>query len=234
MKSKMASFLIVWLLFPTCTMAEPAAHPLKAFVKEHAATPELVTKVQTSKAKKVGKILLIASVGAVVGALHARATGGDVAKEALIGAAVAGAGAFAVSKIQDRRLAKRQDVAAREAYEPSQGYRGAVQSLAVSPQVVYGGQTLTITTSYWALGPDPKEKLAVSRFAGIATAGIYVRGFDFAPDPMRFGKGGGEFETTLELQIPQGISPGTYSVVWLLDDGRSISTDSEVSFTVGG
>lgn len=233
MKKKIASFLVALLLVPTCTMAEPASHPLKSFVQQHAASPELVTKVQTSKAKKVGKMLLIVGAGAMLGALHAQATGGDIAREALVGAAVAGVGAFAVSKIRDRRLAKRQEVAARESYDPSQGYRGAVQKISVSPQVVYGGQTLTITTSYWALGPDAKEKLALSRFAGIATSGIYLRGFDFAPNPMRFGKGGGEFETTLELQIPPGISPGNYSVVWLLD-GSTISADSQVSFVVGG
>lgn len=233
MKKTIASCLAATLLVPTCAFAEPAAHPLKKFVRENAATPELVTRVETNKAKKVGKMLLIVGAGAVLGALHAQATGGDLAREALVGAAVAGVGAFAVSKFRDRRLAKRNQVAEREAYDPSQGYRGAVQTIAVSPQVVYGGQTLTITTSYWALGPDPKEKLAMSRFAGIATAGIYLRGFDFAPDPMRFGKGGGEFETTLELQIPPGISPGTYSIIWLLD-GQTISTESQVSFVVAG
>jgi predicted alpha/beta superfamily hydrolase len=50
---------------------------------------------------------------------------------------------------------------------------------------------------------------------------------------MKFGEGGGQFETTIEIQLPKEVSPGTYRVVWLLD-GYSVSANNEATFVVGG
>lgn len=225
-------FLIFALLVPAAAFAQEP-HPLRTFVAENADSPELVTRVQSSGAKRMGKVLLGAGLGALAGALHAQATGGDLGREIAIGAVAGGAIAFAVTKIQDRKLAKREEVAAREGYDPSQGYRSEVRSIMVSPSVVRAGETLTVNVSYWALGPGEKEKVGMARFAGISTSGAYLRGFSFDPTPMPFGKGGGEFETTMEVQLPPEISPGTYSVVWLLD-GNLVTANREVSFVVAG
>ena len=208
-------------------------HPLKMFVQENEGSPERVSSVQSSAAKRWGKVALGTVLGAVVGAAHAQLTGGDVAEEAAIGAIAGGAIAFAVTKIRDRRLASRSEIATMVAYDPAQGYRTGIQGVTVTPAAVRPGETITVTTSYWALGPDAAEAIGMSRYAGIAVSGAYLRGFTFKPDPMKFGEGGGQFETTIEVQLPQEVSPGEYSVVWLVD-GYTTSADGETTFLVSG
>jgi hypothetical protein len=226
--------LCLALVFPCMSMAaDEATHPLKAFIQTNASSPDKVTEVQSSAAKRWGKVLLGSAIGALAGAAHARATGGDVGEQAAIGALAGGAVAFAITKIRDKRLASRDEVAAMVSYEPAQGYRSGVPEVTVSPDTVRAGETITVTVSYWALGPAASETINMSRYAGIAISGAYLRGFAFKPDPMKFGEGGGQFETTIEIQLPKEVSPGTYSIGWLLD-GYSVSADKEATFTVSG
>lgn len=221
------------LFVSTGTAADESMHPLKVFIEVNASSPDKVTEVQSNTAKRWGKVLLGSAIGAVVGAAHARITGGDVGEEAAIGALAGGAVAFAVTKIRDKRLASRDEVAAMISYEPAQGYLSGVQEVTITPNTVKAGETITVTTSYWALGPMASEAIGMSRYAGISISGTYLRGFAFKPNPMKFGEGGGQFETTIEIQLPKEVSPGTYSVVWLLD-GYSVSADNEATFVVGG
>lgn len=222
------------LLFPcSSTAADQSTHPLKVFIEQNAGSKDRVSEVQSSAAKRWGKVILGGVIGAAVGAAHAQITGGDVGKEAALGALAGGAVAFAITKIKDRRLASRDEVATMVSYDPAQGYRSGVQTITVTPSTVQAGGKITVTTSYWALGPGQSETIGMSRFAGIAISGAYLRGFTFKPSPMSFGEGGGQFETTIEVQLPPEVSPGTYSVVWLLD-GNSVSADSEATFVVGG
>jgi hypothetical protein len=234
MRKVVAFGVALTLLLPCVSaMGDGAKHPLKTFIEENEKSPERVSEVQSSAAKRWGKVLLGGAIGAVVGYAHARVTGGDVGKEVAIGAAAGGAIAFAVTKIQDKRLADRDRVAAMVAYDPAQGYRSGVREVTVTPDNVQPGGTITITTSYWALGPTASETVGMSRYAGISISGAYLRGFTFKPNPMKFEKGGGQFETTMEVKLPKEVSPGTYNVVWLLD-GYSISADSEATFVVSG
>lgn len=233
MKRIMACMVVLGLLLPGASIADGEQHALKAFIEENAGSPERVSEVQSSKAKRIGKVLIGSAIGAVVGYAHAQITGGDVGKEMAIGALAGGAVAFAVTKIQDRRLASREEVATMVAYDPAQGYRSGVQAVTVTPSAVKAGEKITITTSYWALGPTPSEPIGMARFAGISMSGAYLRGFTFKPNPMKFGDGGGQFETTIEVQLPPQVSPGTYSVHWLVD-GHAVSADSEAVFVVNG
>jgi hypothetical protein len=234
MRRVIAYGVVVALLFPCISSAaDEAGHPLKAFIEENANSPERVSSVQSSAAKRWGKVVAGGLIGGALGLVHARVTGGDVGKEVAIGVVAGSVAAFAVTKMQDRRLASREEVATMVSYNPTQGYRSGVQTVSVSPQTVKAGEKITVTTSYWALGPTASETVGMSRFAGIAISGVYLRGFAFKPDPMKFGEGGGQFETTIEVQLPPEVSPGTYSVIWLLD-GYSVSADSEATFVVGG
>jgi hypothetical protein len=234
MKKLTVYAVLLALLFPCLSTAQEGAdHPLKKFIAENASSPERVTEVQSSASKRWGKVLLGTVIGAAVGAAHARVTGGDMGKEIAIGAAAGGAVAFAVTKISDRRLKSREEVAEMVAYDPAQGYKSGVPEVTVSPSVVQAGGTITVITSYWALGPSDSGEVSMSRFAGISIAGTYLKGFTFKPNPMKFGKGGGQFETTIEVHLPPEVSPGTYNVMWLVD-GNSVSADSEGTFTVSG
>jgi hypothetical protein len=154
-------------------------------------------------------------------------------EEAAIGALAGGAMVFAVTKIRDRRLASRDEVAAMVSYDPAQGYRSGVPEVTINPSTVKAGEKITVTTSYWALGPTAAEPIGMSRYAGISISDVYLRGFAFKPDPMKFGDGGGQFETTIEIQLPKEVSPGTYTVIWLLD-GYSVSADNTATFVVAG
>lgn len=234
MRRVLACGMALALLVPCMSAGtEEARHPLKAFIEENASSPERVSEIQSNKAKRWGKVVLGTVIGAGAGYLHARRTGGDVGKEMVIGAVAGGAAAFAITKIQDRRLASRDEVAALVSYDPSQGYRSGVRKVTVTPDTVQAGGTITVTTSYWALGPTASETVDVSRYAGISISGAYLRGFTFKPNPMKFGEGGGQFETTMEVQLPPEVSPGTYSILWLLD-GYSGNADHEATFVVSG
>lgn len=232
---RIAAFVMCLALFFPClsTAADESAHPLKVFIEENAGSKDRVFEVQSNNAKRWGKVLLGSAIGALAGAAHAKITGGDIGKEVVLGAVAGGAVAFAITKIKDRRLASRDEVAAMIAYNPAQGYRSGVEAVTVNPSTVQAGGKITVTTSYWALGPTPAEAVGMSRFAGIAISGAYLRGFTFKPSPMSFGEGGGQFETTIEVQLPPEVSPGTYRVVWLLD-GNSVSADGETTFVVSG
>lgn len=234
MRKIIACGVVLALFFPCMSAAaDGSQHPLKRFIEENVDSPDRVSEVQSSTAKRWGKVLLGSAIGAAAGYAHARVTGGDVEKEMAIGAAAGGAVAFAITKMRDRRLASRDEVATMVSYDPAQGYRSGIQEVTVTPNTVQAGGTITVTTSYWALGPTASETVGMSRYAGISIAGAYLRGFTFKPDPMKFGEGGGQFETTIEVQLPPEVSPGMYSVMWLLD-GYSVSSDSETTFVVSG
>jgi hypothetical protein len=232
---RFVAFGVVFALLLPCmsAAAEGSKHPLKTFIEQNSSSPDRVSEVQSSTAKRWGKVLLGGAIGMVAGYAHARVTGGDVGKEMAIGAAAGSVAAFAITKMQDKRLASRDEVAAMVSYDPAQGYRSGVREVRVTPNTVQAGGKITVTTSYWALGPTASETLGMSRYAGISISGAYLRGFTFKPDPMKFGEGGGQFETTIEVQLPPEVSPGTYSVVWLLD-GYSVGSDSEATFVVSG
>src|SRR4051812_34319992 len=188
MKPVAIGTIVLLVICPSlCSGDGPPKHPLKVFIEENAHSPERVTEVESSTAKRWGKVLLGVGIGTLAGYTHARVTGGDAKKEKAIGAVAGGAVAFAITKIQDRSLASRDEVATRVAYDPSQGYRSGVQEVTITPDAVAAGGTITIKTSYWALGPTPSETIGMSRYAGIAFSGAYLKGFSFKPDPMQFG-----------------------------------------------
>jgi hypothetical protein len=234
MRRVVACGVLLALMSPFMSAAaDGPKHPLKIFIEENAKSPDRVYQVQSSAAKRWGKVLGGVAIGALAGLAHARVTGGDVGKEMVIGGVAGGTIVFAVTKIQDRRLASRDDIATMVSYDPSQGYRSGIQEVRVTPATVQAGGKVSITTSYWALGPTPSETIGISRYAGIAISGAYLRGFTFTPDPMKFGEGGGQFETTIEIQLPPKVSPGTYSIVWLLE-GYSVGANKEATFVVSG
>jgi outer membrane lipoprotein SlyB len=208
-------------------------HKLVQFVRMNASDQSLVSVVESSTRKRLTKVALGAIGGAILGAAHAKLTGGDVAKEAAIGAVAGGAITFAITKIQDQRLADRDDVMLAESYDPAQGYRTGVRSVSVSPETVKAGEKITIVTTYWALAPTADEKFGVHRYAGIALTGDFLRGFRFSPDPFQFAGGGGEYQTTIELEVPAATSPGTYSLHWVMD-AQSAGDDASATFTVAG
>ena len=234
MKLAAVGMIVLMVIYPSmCSGDDQPTHPLKVFIEENARSPERVTEVQSSTAKRWGKVFLGIAVGVVAGYAHARVTGGDVGKEMAIGGLAGGAVAFTITRIQDRRLASREEVATRVAYDPSQGYRSGVQEVTITPNAVAAGGKITVKTSYWALGPTPSEAIGMSRYAGIAFSGTYLKGFSFKPDPMQFGNGGGQFETTIEIKLPPQVNPGTYSIVWLVD-GHAVGADRETTFVVNG
>src|SRR5262249_6172467 len=160
-------------------------------------------------------------------------TGGDVAKEAAVGALAGSAIAFGITKIEDKRLANRGEVMVAQAYDPAQGHRAGIKHVTVTPEIVKPGRTLTVGTTYLALAPVASESFSVFRYAGISLSGVYLRGFRFSPEPFSFSDGGGEFQTTMEIQLPEKVSPGSYSVHWVVD-GQSTGGDVEASFTIAG
>lgn len=217
-------------------IVDPASrfeHNLVKFVRANADDQTMVGVVESSTRKRMAKVALGALGGALLGAAHAKLTGGDMAKEAAIGALAGGAITFAVTKIQDKRLANRDVVMLAESYDPAQGYRTGVRSVSVAPETIRAGEKITIVTTYWALAPTVDETFGVNRYAGIALTGDFLRGFRFSPDPFRFADGGGEYQTTIELEVPAGASPGTYSLHWVLD-AQATGDDGEATFTVAG
>jgi uncharacterized protein YcfJ len=208
-------------------------HPLMTFIRTKAGDTNAVAVVESNTKKRVGKMLAGAAGGALLGVLHAKVTGGDVGKSAAIGAVAGGALTFAITKIQDKRLATRDEVMRAQAYDPSQGYRAGVRSIIVHPSSVSPGQKITIITTYWALAPDAAESLGLRRFAGIALSGTFLRAFRFNPEPFRFADGGGEFQTTIALDVPADVPPGSYTLHWVLE-GQSTGGDNETTFNVAG
>lgn len=208
-------------------------HPLMTFIRDKGNDKAAVSVVESDTKKRIGKVLAGAVGGALLGALHAKVTGGDVATEAAVGALAGGAVTFAVSKIQDKRLANRGEVMLAESYDASQGYRAGVRRITVQPASVKPGQKITIVTTYWALAPTAAESFGLRRYAGIAISGSFLRGFRFNPEPFRFAEGGGEYETTIELDVPAQVPPGSYSLHWVID-GQSTGGDRSAVFTVEG
>lgn len=208
-------------------------HQLVTFVRTNVSDGEKVGVVESSARKRATKVALGALAGAALGALHAKVTGGDVAKEALVGAVAGGVATFAITKIQDRRLAGRDEVMRAQSYDPAQGYRTGVRSVTVTPEIVKPGEKITIVTTYWALAPDSNTVFGVHRYAGLLFTGDVVRGFRFNPEPFQFSEGGGEYQTTMELTIPPAAIPGPYSMQWVVD-GQSTGADSSGSFTIAG
>ena len=91
MRRVVACGIVVALLFPgISSAADQTKHPLKAFIEENASSPDRVSNVQSSTAKRWGKVVLGGVIGGVLGYGHARVTGGDVAKEIAIGAMAGG------------------------------------------------------------------------------------------------------------------------------------------------
>lgn len=222
--------------FVELARVDPAAryqHQLVTFVRTNSSDDEKVGVVESSARKRATKVALGALGGALVGALHAKVTGGDVAEGAAIGAVAGGVMTFAVTKLQDRRLASREEVMRAESYEPAQGYRTGIRSISVTPATVSPGEKITIVTTYWALAPAADVHFGVHRYAGLLYTGDVVRGFRFNPEPFRFAHGGGEYETTIELEIPAAAIPGSYSVQWVLD-GQSTGADESAAFRIAG
>jgi hypothetical protein len=208
-------------------------HPLVTFIRHNQNSAEKVAVVQSNTGKRLAKVALGAAVGAVVGAVTAKATGRDVTEGALVGALAGGAITFGITKIQDKRLASRDEVMRAESYDPAQGYRAGVRNVVVTPETVKPGGKITVVTTYWALAPNDAEKLGLHRYAGISVSGVYLRGFRFNPEPFQFGAGGGEFQTTIEVSLPETVSPGSYNVHWVVD-GQSTGGDVAATFTVAG
>ncbi|HEX2122765.1 MAG TPA: hypothetical protein VHL59_14100 [Thermoanaerobaculia bacterium] len=208
-------------------------HPLMTFIRTKSTDANSVAVVESNTKKRIGKMIAGAAGGALLGALHAKVTGGDVAKEAAIGALAGGALTFAISRIQDQRMASRDEVMLAESYDPSQGYRAGVRRISVEPASVKPGQKITIVTTYWALAPGAAETFGLRRYAGIALSGSFLRGFRFNPEPFRFADGGGEYQTTIELDVPAQTPPGSYTLHWVID-GQSTGGDNSTIFTVAG
>lgn len=208
-------------------------HPLMTYIRTNAENNDAVSVVESSTKKRIGKVLLGAAGGALLGALHAKVTGGDVGEGAVVGALAGGAVTFAISRMQDKRLATRDQVIAAESYDAAQGYRAGVRSITVEPALVKPGQKITIVTTYWALAPTAAEEFGVRRYAGIALSETFLRAFRFNPEPFRFAEGGGEYQTTIELDVPPQTPPGSYSLHWVID-GQSAGGESSAIFTVAG
>jgi outer membrane lipoprotein SlyB len=215
---------------------DPAAqyrNELVSFISSNAADQAKVSVVETDARRRTTKVLTGALIGAVAGGIHAKLTGGDMAREMAVGALAGGALTFAITKVEDKRLANRDEVVAAQRYDPSQGYRAGVREVTVSPSTVKPGEKVTIVTTYWVLTPTLGESFGVRRYAGIELSGTYLRGFRFNPEPFQFGEGGGEYQTTIELGVPQKTPPGSYSVHWVVD-GQSTGGDASSTFTVAG
>ncbi len=206
---------------------------LVKFVSVNAKDEAKVALVESDPRKRAGKVMLGALGGALLGAAHAKLTGGDVGKEAVVGALAGGITTFAITKIQDRRSANRDDVMRANSYDPAQGYRTGVRSVSVTPSTIKPGEKITIVTTYWALAPLVSVSFGVRRYAGIALSGSFLKGFRFNPEPFEFGEGGGEYETTIEIGIPPATPPGSYTLHWVVD-GQSTGGDGESTFTVSG
>ncbi len=208
-------------------------HPLVAYVRSNANSPDKVAVVESSSMKRATKIAIGGLIGAATGAAHAKLTGGDVAKESAIGAIAGGVIAFAITKIQDHRLSNRESVMQAMSYDSSQGYRAGVTEVKISPSVVKPGGTVTVATRYWALSPSSSETFGMSRFSGISYSGVYLRGFTFNPQPFQFSDGGGLYETVMDIALPAKVSPGEYTIQWVLD-GQATAGDNEAVFKVAG
>lgn len=233
MKKKVAALLIT--LLPTLgftPIAQAEEHPLRKFIAANAASNK-VAEIDSRTSRRFGKMLLGAAIGAGAGLIHSRLTGGDTAKEMAAGAVAGGLIGFAVTKFQDKRLADRNSIIQEANYDPAQGTVTGVANVSVSPSSVKAGDTITVTTTYWAIGAEPASTITLSRFAGIADADEFQKGFTIVPAPFKFEGGGGKYETTLEIKIPAGVPPGPYRVVWLLD-GESGAKDGSDTFVING
>jgi uncharacterized protein YcfJ len=222
-----------YVAFAQIDPAKYHAHPLAEFVRVNSTSQDKVSVVESSGTKRATKVVFGALIGATAGALHAKLTGGDVGKEAAIGAVAGGTITFAVTHFQDKRLANRDETVKTVSYDPAQGYRAGVSDVSVTPASVKAGGTITVVTTYWALAPTASVSFGMSRFAGIGISGIYLRGFTFNPQPFQFGDGGGQYQTTMEIHLPDKVSPGQYTVQWVLD-GQATTGDNQAMFTVTG
>jgi|ERR1041385_562930 hypothetical protein len=123
----------------------------------------------------------------------------------------------------------RADEAQIVSYDPAKGYATGVHELTVAPASLKAGEPLTVIATYWALAPDAAETFGMYRYAGLALDDLYVKGFNFNPEPFNFTEGGGEYRTTMTIYVPPNVSPGTYTVQWSSKVSRPQATSKSRS-----
>jgi len=202
----------------------PSTHPMKQWMKRQ------------SNAKR--KAIFGAMVGAVVGAVTASVRGEDVGKGAVAGAIAGAMAGFAIGRSQDRRIADREAVMRFAAYNPSQGYRASVTEV-TAPQTAKQGEQVTVTATFFIIGPDPSEKLTVSRYAGIALPGDLPAEQKYAgvksvpPDPLLVAQAAGMWRSTFTVAIPPKLPPGTYEIeILVANDARGVAESRAMTIAV--
>jgi hypothetical protein len=160
--------------------------------------------------------ILGALAGAALGAMAARAHGGKLWQGAAIGGVAGGIAGYALGKSQDRLAASRDQAVQLAGYDPSQGYLLRLEAFQAEPATVAPGGTVTLSVRYLVIGPDPREKIAVSYFRGIKYQDTYLNGT--GPTSYDVPDGGGLVSATWSMSLPKEAPPGSYAIEELIED----------------
>lgn len=211
MKQRIASILVLTVLFTACASTPPPNAAMKP-------KPQNVKEWLAQNRSGHGAV-----AGAIVGGVIGLASGvllgkqpDEVLARTIAGAAVGAAVGFSIGKYQDRLYAGR-DLAINYAhYDSSQGYIARIEKVSFEPAVPKPGQRATLSVRYIVLGPDAREELKVRMFRGLKYGDDYV--FGAGPNEFVVPKGGGIVDSTVELTLSKKAPAGTYSLEALLED----------------
>lgn len=212
MRERIASILVLALLFTACATTTPQTAPkqkpknVKEWIAQNRARRSAVTGAI------VGAVL-----GAASGILQGK-QGDEVLERAIAGAAVGAVAGFAVGKHLDRVYAGRDYAISYAGYDNSQGYIARVESVAFDPPAPRPGQSAKLSVRYLVLGPDPNEALKVRVFRGLKYGDDYL--FGAGPNEFIVPKGGGIVDSMVEVTLPKKAPAGTYSIEALLEDAN--------------
>ncbi len=176
--------------------------------------PPVIKKSRAVKNAKKGAV-----VGALFGALIGAATSNHDAQGALIGAAagaaIGGAVGYIYGKIQDRKLASRDEAISQVAYSPEKGVYLEIHSIEFDPDAINKGSSTTASVKLYIIAPSESEKLKVEIGYGLVSSGLSELSENYLAGSTKIitaENGGGVFELDIPIVKTSEMEPDKYSL----------------------
>lgn len=169
-----------------------------------------------------------AIIGGLLGAARAIVLGGDtedILTQAAVGAAAGAAVGYAIGKAKERRMASRDEAAAKYAYHSNQGDFLAIESFTVEPASLSPGTEAQVTVVYTVLTPSPTSSVELAHSNKLFYDDEEV--MDFGTEPLAVDQGGGTMEAVYPISIPADAPAGTYSLASSLSVPGTSASDSQ-------
>jgi hypothetical protein len=166
-----------------------------------------------------------AGLGAAAGGLIGSRSG-EAAEGALIGAAAGAITGLAAHDIRSNVVRRREETAQRYNYNPSQGELLQLESAQVLPSVVEPGQMIEASIQYALLGTRAGKQNVVE------TRQLF-RGDQLVAElsSKTLERTDGTWVSAAQIRIPQGLTPGVYTLVQRVQTPQSTISGS-TQFTV--